>query len=614
MIRKRRAREESQKEKEGRAWKKTSANRSNSKKSILLRQENDNDGAEEFNMNQRIIDPETGQSYELDEEEMHIIRRVLNNEYADEDFDPYQPFEEFFSGKDKMTAPLIKRTEPKNRSLPSRFEAKRIMRLARAIQKGRLILKDSEKDNSKFTVSYDVWEKNFDMPEYKRPEFIPAPRMNLPAHEESYNPPPEYLPTEQERANWESEEPTTRKPFLPTGFKAFRHVPSYARFIQERFARCLDLYMCARQRRNKLMIDPDSLLPKLPSAEELRPFPETKSTEYKNGHEGQSVTAIAVDASGKYLASVGGEFVVVWDITSGRARWQVKFENEKVKALAWRPGGDGEEAALAFSVGSLLYIATPFSTSHKIPISFESTSESSRKPSVEWKRNNSSSIPGLQVVLVHDAPVISVSWHRKGDYFVSVCTNSPTSPISLHQLSKGISQNPFRKLSSPLSATFSPVRPQLFVTFKSSSSAIKMYNLKDQKLEKKFSLGSGAIQTSNLALHTDGDNFVVGSGDGRVFWFDIDLSSDPYKALQPHSTKESVKNVSMHAKFPLFASVSSSNIQVFHGQVFSDLNMNALIVPVKKIPLEVSGQSLSFHPKQPWLFVGDQGGTITLYV
>ena len=373
--------------------------------------------------------------------------------------------------------------------------------------------------------------------------------------------------------------------------------------------------MCARQRRNKLMIDPDSLLPKLPSADELRPFPETKSTEYKNGHGDQPVSAVAVDGSGRWMASAGGEFVVVWDITSGRARWQVKFENEKVRALAWRPEIENEEVALAFSVGPSLYIVTPFSTSSKIPIEHNPLAESSKKPPVEWKRANASSkIPGLQVVLAHDAPVTSVSWHRKGDYFVSVCTNSTTSPVSLHQLSKGISQNPFRKLVSPLSAFFSSIRPQLFVTTKSASSAIKMYNLKDQKLEKKFSLGNNAVLTSNLALHIGGDNFVVGSGDGRVFWFDIDLSSDPYKALQPHRVNESVKNVAMHAKFPLFASVSSSSMQIFHGQVFSDLNLNALIVPVKKIPLTTSGLSLTFHTKQPWLFMGDQSGTITLYV
>lgn len=30
---------------------------------------------------------------------------------------------------------------------------------------------------------------------------IPAPKMKLPGHEESYNPPPEYLPTQEEVRN-----------------------------------------------------------------------------------------------------------------------------------------------------------------------------------------------------------------------------------------------------------------------------------------------------------------------------------------------------------------------------------------------------------------------------
>ena len=36
----------------------------------------------------------------------------------------------------------------------------------------------------------------------KKPRMhIPAPRMKLPGHAESYNPPPEYLPSEEE-VNW----------------------------------------------------------------------------------------------------------------------------------------------------------------------------------------------------------------------------------------------------------------------------------------------------------------------------------------------------------------------------------------------------------------------------
>ena len=33
---------------------------------------------------------------------------------------------------------------------------------------------------------------------HKHRQYIPAPKVRLPGHSESYNPPPEYLPTEEE--------------------------------------------------------------------------------------------------------------------------------------------------------------------------------------------------------------------------------------------------------------------------------------------------------------------------------------------------------------------------------------------------------------------------------
>ena len=35
-------------------------------------------------------------------------------------------------------------------------------------------------------------------------------------------------------------------------YKSLRHVPAYERFIQERFQRCLDLYLAPRVRKNRV--------------------------------------------------------------------------------------------------------------------------------------------------------------------------------------------------------------------------------------------------------------------------------------------------------------------------------------------------------------------------
>ena len=37
---------------------------------------------------------------------------------------------------------------------------------------------------------------------------------------------------------------------LPTSYDSLRLVPAYAAFINERFERCLDLYLCPRTRRH----------------------------------------------------------------------------------------------------------------------------------------------------------------------------------------------------------------------------------------------------------------------------------------------------------------------------------------------------------------------------
>ena len=45
---------------------------------------------------------------------------------------------------------------------------------------------------------------------------IPAPKMVLPGHSESYNPPPEYLFTAEERLKWLATEPEDRRQnFMP---------------------------------------------------------------------------------------------------------------------------------------------------------------------------------------------------------------------------------------------------------------------------------------------------------------------------------------------------------------------------------------------------------------
>lgn len=61
-----------------------------------------------------------------------------------------------------------------------------------------------------------------------------------------------------QQALWEQQDPVDRKyQFVPRKFSSLRQVPAYSRFIHERFERCLDLYLCPRQRKMRVTDTPE---------------------------------------------------------------------------------------------------------------------------------------------------------------------------------------------------------------------------------------------------------------------------------------------------------------------------------------------------------------------
>jgi ribosome biogenesis protein ERB1 len=114
-----------------------------------------------------------------------------------------------------------------------------------------------------------------------------------------------------------------------------------------------------------------------------------------------------------------------------------------------------------------------------------------------------------------------------------------------------------------------------------------------------------------------GDNVIIGSYDLRLSWFDLDLSTKPYKTLRYH--KKAIRSVAFHERYPLFASASDDGtVIVSHGMVYSDLLQNPLIVPVKILKGHTIQNSLgvtqcTFHPLQPWIFSSGADFTIRLF-
>lgn len=220
------------------------------------------------------------------------------------------------------------------------------MKIVRAIRQGR-ILPSKPKTTSSQLQFFAIWN---DDPSSHTPP-LPAPKLRLPTHSESYNPPEEYLPTEEERKEWEATDKEDReRDYLPQKYSSLRLVPAYDQFIQERFSRQLDLYLAPRIQRTKLNIDPNSLIPKLPSPNTLRPFPNYKSLSFAHGR--GRVRCMSVSPDGSWVVSASEEGVVcLWEVIVGREvkRWSL---DEKVNAVDWCPRTD----VSFFVVGTYVFL------------------------------------------------------------------------------------------------------------------------------------------------------------------------------------------------------------------------------------------------------------------
>jgi ribosome biogenesis protein ERB1 len=221
------------------------------------------------------------------------------------------------------------------------------MKIVRAIRQGRIV-PTKPKTTSDAPQFYAIWSETTNS---NVPAPLPAPKVRLPTHAESYNPPEEYLPTEEERKEWEETEKEDReRDFLPQKHNSLRLVPAYSEFIRERFSRQLDLYLAPRIQRTKLNIDPESLVPKLPSPSSLRPFPNYRALGAR--HEAR-VRAVSVSADGAWVVSADEAGAVsLWEVMVGREvkRWTM---NGKVGAVEWCPRTDVSFFVVAVCVGAL---------------------------------------------------------------------------------------------------------------------------------------------------------------------------------------------------------------------------------------------------------------------
>jgi ribosome biogenesis protein ERB1 len=593
-----------------------------------------------------LTDPSTGKPLELSQEELELLKKVQMNESTVDGYNPYEPLVESFSSQLEIM-PLSAAPEPKRRFVPSKHEAKRVMKIVKAIREGRILPyrpPEEREEKEEDLINYDLWADEVERPDHIM--HIPAPKLPPPGYEESYHPPAEYLPDKKERKEWEQTDPEDReKEFLPNDYGSLRRVPGYENFVKEKFERCLDLYLAPRVRRSKLNIDPESLLPKLPSPEELKPFPTTCATVFR-GHKGR-VRSLAVDPTGIWLATGGDDGTVrVWELLTGRQLWSVRLSDEDaVNVVRWRPGKDA--VILAAAAGDDLFLTVPpmiadpeiekasldiidagwgYAASNPPPSAADANKKNTPP---QWIRPSSElADAGVCVVIPLRYVPKSISWHRRGDYFVTVCSGASTPAsvaIAIHTVSKHLTQYPFRRRlkggGPPQTAHFHPSKPILFVA---NQRSIRGYDLSRQLLVKIVQPGARWISSFDIhptsSTASGGDNIIVGSYDRRLLWHDLDLSQRPYKTLRYH--RKAIRAVKFHpgGRYPLFADASDDgSLQIFHGSVTGDMLSNASIVPLKvlkghKITGELGVLDIDWHPREAWCVSAGADGTCRLWM
>lgn len=317
------------------------------------------------------------------------------------------------------------------------------MKIVRAIRQGRITPNKPKSSNQ--LEFYSIWSEQTST--HQPP--LPAPKPLLPTNSESYNPPEEYLPTQEEREEWESKDPEDReRDYLPQKYSSLRVVPAYDNFIKQRFNRQLDLYLAPRVQRVKLNIDPTSLIPKLPSPNTLKPFPNYKSLTYTHAKGRARCVSISPDGAWVVSGDEGG-VVSLWEVSVGREvkRWLFKG---KIGALEWCSRTDVSYIAIGVSVTLFTFLLplrayikpTSEEQLHFLippnqPDNLLSATKSLLAPAmlppppatpspVKWKSAPLSTwtidLPILSIQLPPSSGTpTQITWHRRGDYVASIC-------------------------------------------------------------------------------------------------------------------------------------------------------------------------------------------------
>ncbi|KAK2196036.1 bifunctional WD40-YVTN repeat-like-containing domain superfamily/WD repeat BOP1-Erb1/WD40-repeat-containing domain superfamily [Babesia duncani] len=344
-------------------------------------------------------------------------------------------------------------------------------------------------------------------------------------------------------------------------------------------------------------VDPESLLPKLPDLESLKPYPTTPSIEYRveNG-----AKRLAVDCTGRWLAIVNGTNTLnICDISCGRCLDVIKGP-EPISNVQWHP-----HLPIVILVHGIFVSFVAISLTNDIGNYDKATALlSTINEQAGWTKFNHSSLIGLTVK--HKANVTSLNVHPKGNYIVVTCSsNISIEQCILHCIPKKASMKVGNKVSSNKIrlAMFHPSEPQLIVAF---TRGVRFYNLKSasaggNKLESDAKKLSGMDMCIDMHMNQKSGSMLVAADElGQVSLFDLELGEYPYKKIGFQGDR--VIRVQFHQQYPLMCiAFANCRVGLFHISLQSEMG-DLQLVPVGELKLPSTCFDAVWHPKEPWLF------------
>mmetsp|Transcript_20999 Transcript_20999/g.33661 ORF Transcript_20999/g.33661 Transcript_20999/m.33661 type:complete len:238 (-) Transcript_20999:1972-2685(-) len=213
-----------------------------------------------------------------------------------------------------------------------------------------------------------------------------------------------------------------------------------------------------------------------------------------------------------------------------------------------------------------------------------------------------------------------IRWHHNGDYFATFRSERERAALVIHRFTKFESQIPFSKsIGSIQDVAWHPRKPLLYVACKQS---IRCFNLEKSKMNERYNVTTNWV--TRLDLHSSALNMIVGGLDGKVCWYDMDLSHAPYKTFNFHSNF-AVRNVQFHKHHKyshLWATCADDGkIYIFYCKMFRDKFMDPILIPLNILTVNSSGKKqrhrfldIQWHNTQPWIFAACSDGVIRKFV